>query len=250
MYHTNEYDQGGGRRESLFWGRGRTTTGRDINPAMFWTITMHVVGPGLNIGNMTTESIEIVQKTGNGKKVRATLLKERELNVKDATKRKTIRYSIDIVALSDESQKKTSLGWRWCIAGIAAILVAILIPALLQGLSNNLLYQILIYIAGAGVGAGCFYMAWDTTSTKQIFFSRNSNVPLVELFFNKPSKDEVHAFVENLEQCSHAVQQQMALPLQNQLAGEMKMLRRLDKEGVISDEVYAKAKDELLSKYE
>lgn len=199
---------------------------------------------------MTTESLEIVQRIGDGKKFRATLSKERELKVKDARKRKALSYKIDIVALNAESQKKTVLGWRWFVAGLAAILVAILIPAIFQVISNNVWYKILFYLVGAGVGAGGFYMAGITTSIKQIFFSRNSNVPLVELYFNKPSQEEFNSFVGELEQCIHTVQEQLDLSLQNQLAGEMKMLRRLNKEGVVSDEIYAKAKDDLLSQYE
>ena len=92
---------------------------------------------------MTTESIEIIQKTGKGKKLSATLLNERELNIKDATKRKTVAYSIDIVALNDESQKTTSLGWRWFVAGIAVIMVAILIPAFLQAVFHAVLYPLI-----------------------------------------------------------------------------------------------------------
>lgn len=198
---------------------------------------------------MTSESIEIVQNVGKGKKLTATLFRERELKIEDATKRKTVSYKIDIVALNDESQKMTSWGWRWFVVGVVAVLAAMLIPSLMQSFSNNLLFKILFYIVGLGVAAGCFYMGWRATSTKQIFFSRNSNVPLVELYFNMPSKEEFDAFVGELEQCISNVQQQMDLTLQDQLAGEMKMLRRLSKEDVIGAEVYAKAKDDLLSQY-
>jgi hypothetical protein len=198
---------------------------------------------------MTTESIEIVQNIGKGKRLCATLLNERELNINDATKRKTIKYSVDIVALNNESQRKIILGWQWFAAGIAVILATFIIPAILQVIFNDALYKMIVYSAGTAIGAGCFFMAWRTTATKQIFFSRNSNVPLVELFCNQPSKNEFNTFAKNMEQGIRAVQQKMDLSLKNQLAGEMKMLRRLNKEGVLGSAVYEKAKDDLLSKH-
>lgn len=196
---------------------------------------------------MATESIEIVQDAGKGKKISATLLKERELNVRDATKRNTIKYSIDIVALNAESQRITTWGWRWFVVGMVVILVTILADFLLPVLSENIFYKILVSSVGVGIGIGCFFLAWKTTSVKQVFFSRNANVPLVELFVSQPSKNEFNNFVEKMQHCIQDVQQQMDLSLQNQLAGEMKMLRRLSEAGVLSAMVYKTAKDDLLS---
>jgi len=196
---------------------------------------------------MTTESIEIVQDAGKGKKISATLLNERELIVRDATKRNTIKYTIDIVALNAESRRITTWGWRWFVVGVVVILVTILAFFLLPALSENSLYSILVSMVGVGIGIGCFFLAWKTTSVKQVFFSRNSNVPLVELFVNQPSKNEFNNFAEKMQHCIQAVQQQMDLSQQNQLAGEIKMLRRLSEAGVLSATVYKAAKDDLLS---
>lgn len=196
---------------------------------------------------MTEEVMEIVQDSGKGKTLSAALIKERELRVENALNRKTIKYSVDVVALNVESQRKMVLGWQWLVAGLVVLLITILGPLVSPLISSEALYSTLFYVLGGAATIGCFFMAWKATSIKQIFYSRNANVPLIELLAGKPARKEFSAFIAKLEESIAAVQQKMDLSIKNQLAGEMRMLRRLSEEGVLSAVDYKKAQADLLS---
>lgn len=195
------------------------------------------------------EILEIIQDGGKGKTLSAALIKERELRIENALNRKTTTYCIDVIALRDESQRKLKLGWQWLVAGLVMALVTVGAVEFLPVLSSDTLFHYLAYVVGLGASAACVFMAWKTTSAKQVFYSRNADVALVEMFAGKPSKKEFSEFIEKVEESIRAIQEKMNLSMKNQLAGEMRMLRRLTEEGVLSASDYRKAQAELLSKH-
>lgn len=201
------------------------------------------------IAIMTLEVIEIVQEYGNGKSLTARLMKGRELRIENVMPRKTIACKIDIVALKDESKRKIILGWKWLVAGIVAVLVSVSIPQVFSNIFTELLFTFPVYLSGILLGAVCFYLAWKGTTVKQVFYTRNADVPVVEFFVNRPTKKEFAAFIHKLEEYIMDVQHKLDLSMKNQLAGEMKMLRRLAGEGVLSSSDYNKAKAVLFSKH-
>ena len=114
---------------------------------------------------------------------------------------------------------------------------------------ESMLYLASVYAVGLGVAAGCFYKAWKGTSQKQVFHSRGANVPLIELAINNPSKKIFDDFVGKVEELIQSSREGLVISSNNQLAGEMKMLRRLSEDGVLSASVYKKAKDGLLKQH-
>lgn len=198
---------------------------------------------------MADDLIEIHQKWANGTGVHVKLLNGRELHVEKKTSRARIKYIIDLLALEDESKEKITLGWKWFVAGLVAILAMMLCMEFLPMLGESTLYKAGVYVLGLGVGAGCFFKAYKETSRKKIFHSRSANVPLVELAVNNPSKNEFGAFINKVEKHILSSRDGLVISVRNQLAGEMKMLRRLSEEGVISTSVYNKSKAGLLKQY-
>jgi hypothetical protein len=198
---------------------------------------------------MADEVLVINQEGVNGADVKVSLVKERELRIVRKGKRAKSQYSIDVLALDEISQRKMYLGWKWFLAGVVIIVLAFLAPQFVVILKNSMLYQALVYVAGAGLGAACFYMAWKVTNKKQIFNSRKAKVPLVELVVNKPSKKEFSAFVKRVESCINAAHQKLNIAADKQLTGEMKTLRRLADQGVLSRSEYETAKSFLLSNF-
>lgn len=193
--------------------------------------------------------IEITQERGKGKTLCATLVKERELRVENVLSRKSLSFCVDVLALNDESKRKVVFAWKWALAGLLAVLVSLLVPSILSSLFTEPLYTYLVYLAGASTGAACFYMAWKATSVRQVFYSRNAEVPIIKLIASKPSRKEFGDFVNRVEESIRAIQDKMNLSMKRQLAGEMRMLRRLSEEGVISPSDYKKAQASLLSKH-
>ena len=198
---------------------------------------------------MAGDLIAIHQQWAPGYGVKAKLLNGRELHVEKKAKPNRTKYIIDLLALEDESKQKTVLGWKWFVAGIAAVLLMIACLNFLPILNESTFYLVATYIVGLGLGAGCFFKAYKKTSRKQFFHSRNANVPLVELAINNPSKKEFSAFIKKVEEHILSSRDGLRISMNNQLAGEMKMLRRLSEEGIVSSTVYKKAQAELLKQY-
>ncbi|WP_455199181.1 hypothetical protein [Kaarinaea lacus] len=199
---------------------------------------------------MDVEKLEIVQQRGKGQVLSASLIRERELHIEDALNRKTINYVIDVVALGEQSKRKVIMGWQWLAAGLVVILVSFMLPSLLSSVFSETLLKYLVYLLGILAGLGCFYMAWKATSARQIFYSRHAKVPIIELFAGKPSTKKFEGFINKVEESIRATQDKLNLSMKNQLAGEMKMLRRLSEEGVVSASEYKKAKAVLFSMHQ
>lgn len=192
---------------------------------------------------------EIVQEWKQGFKVLVKLLNARTLHVERTGKRGIQKYTIDLLALNSTSQPETVFGWQWFAVGIISILLMFLLLNLFPGLYESALYAGAVYFMGLGISGGCFYVAWNSSSRKQIFYSRNGRVPLVELAINIPTKKEFSAFVRQLEDSIESSHGELTLSMNNQLAGEMRMLRRLSEEGLLSEKIYNTAKTALLKKH-
>lgn len=198
---------------------------------------------------MADDFIAIHQRWAPGFGVKVKLLNGRELHVEKKAKPHRTKYIIDLLALEETSQQKTILGWKWFVAGLAAILSMALCLMFLPILDESTLYMASVSIVGLAVSAGCFFKAYKDTSRKQIFHSRSANIPLIELAINNPSKKVFNNFVNKLEELIQSSREGLVISTNNQLAGEMKMLRRLSEEGVLSVSVYKKAKTGLLDKH-
>ncbi len=125
---------------------------------------------------MAEDLIEIHQQWAPGFGVKVKLLNGRELHVEKKSKPNRTKYTIDLLALEDESKEKTVLGWKWFVSGLAALLLMVLCIIFLPMSEDSMLYMVSVYILGPGMSAGCFYKAYKDTSRKQIFHSRSANV--------------------------------------------------------------------------
>ena len=75
-------------------------------------------------------------------------------------------------------------------------------------------------------------------------------MPIVILCVGKPSKKSFSSFIEKIEKRIKKFREHMALDTEKQLTGEMKMLRRLSEDGVISTRAYEDAKAKLFSGFD
>ena len=91
---------------------------------------------------------------------------------------------------------------------------------------------------------------WKHSSRKQIFYSRNANIPIIELSVGKPTKSSFYDFVNKIEQRIKKFRDHMDIAEDKQLIGEMKMLRRLSDDGIISNTLYEAAKSKLFKGFD
>lgn len=78
------------------------------------------------------------------------------------------------------------------------------------------------------------------------FRSRYGGCVLISLFYKKPTAREFTEFVEDLKQRILTVSHGVTFNQEEMLAIELKELRRLANDGVVSDSAYASAKDRIM----
>lgn len=84
------------------------------------------------------------------------------------------------------------------------------------------------------------------TRHERVFVSRESKVPLIYFYNGLPNKKEFKKFTQYIEKESQKRFEKLALGTQQQRAGEMKTIRRVFDEGIITPSQYENAKAKLL----
>jgi hypothetical protein len=201
---------------------------------------------------MAESEIVFKQRNSLGVDVQVKLVDGRELQVAQNGKKKKISFSVDILSLQDKSKKTFSIAWKWLIAAAVLFLVMLallkFLPAYL-GENKNLYLGVILFVGLVGTILS-FIKFFKNTSKKQIFYSRNANVPIVILCANKPSKKIFSSFIDSIEKRIKKFRKHMDIDTEKQLTGEMKMLRRLSDDGVISKKDYERAKEKLFSGFD
>ncbi|MFO7603267.1 MAG: hypothetical protein R6X06_05560 [Gammaproteobacteria bacterium] len=198
---------------------------------------------------MTTETrIELHQKRPLGPVRHFALLRGRELEVVSSAGRKRQVYKVDLLALRSPSEREVRIAWRWWLSALGVLLLSVILAVALSYLqfTGNALLSLVV---GCLIAAGLGYLAWHKGIRQQVFYSRHSGVPLVTLQLASPSRNEVAKFVTYLEAQIDRLKDEFGLTRDQELAGEMRTLRRLSNDGVISLDEYEQSKDVLFQKH-
>lgn len=179
-----------------------------------------------------------------------TLIDERALKVQRFSKRKTLSYMIDIISLDSNSKRVTTIAWGWLVSSVFFVSATMSIsyfPALQTNLETNYLTGIIILMALCSIAS--LVLCWMLSLRKQVFYSRHGRIPLLEIWFNLPTRKSFRQYIKFLTGSIEQVQQKAGLSDEQQLTGEMKMLRRLADESVIDKTTYETAKAILLKMF-
>ena len=201
---------------------------------------------------MAENEYVLKQRNVSGQNIQIKLVDGRELQIFSKGKKSEKSYSVDILSLQDESKKIILIAWKWLLYSIGFFLIMLLLLKILPGFldADKNLYLGIVLAIGVIGSVASFTLFWKKTSKKQIFYSRNANVPIVILGAGNPSKKLLSDFVSNVEKRIKKFRSHMDIDDEKQLTGEMKMLRRLCDQGVISKKDYEKAKTKLFSGYD
>lgn len=200
---------------------------------------------------MAENEVSLKQQDPQGIELHFKLVNGRELLVASKSKSKSKKvkqvYSVDIISLQDKSKKIRCVSWKWLIASISFfVLMLVLLKFLPVHLAENKnMYLAAVLLIGVLGTVTCLSQFFKKTSNKQIFYSRNALVPIVILSVNKPNEKIFSSFVESVEKHIGIAQEKHKISEEKQLAGEMKMLRRLSGETIISEKAYESAKNKL-----
>lgn len=201
---------------------------------------------------MEENELILKQRNSRGFMTQIKLINGRELQVIRNTKKIKQSYSVDILSLQERSKLITVIAWNWLITCVGFILLTLLLlkfsPPYLG--NDNFFYLGIILVTGFLGCALSFVQFLKNTSKQQIFFSKNANVPIIKLNKGKPTKEVFSTFINSIQKRITEFQAHMDIAEENQLIGEMKMLRRLSDSGVISKKSYELAKETLFNGFD
>ncbi|TDY02561.1 hypothetical protein [Thiohalophilus thiocyanatoxydans] len=187
-----------------------------------------------------------------GRQQTIQLLDDRALRIREKRNKRQREYSIDLLALDPNSQRRFAWCWSWLTGSgltLSGVLVLFwLLQYYLPGAADG--YLLLTLVLGSLLTIGQLYLFWKYSSRQQVFLSRHANIPLLKLQINQPSRNEFEQFVQRLVQRITELDENFELSTQQQLSGELRMLRRLSKNQVITHAQYAQAKEELFGRFE
>jgi hypothetical protein len=201
---------------------------------------------------MAENDVSLKQRNSHGVEVQIKLVDGRDLHVLTKKKKSKQRYSVDILSLQDKSKKTIFVAWKWLFTSVVFFLLTLsllkVLPAYLNE-NKNLYLAIILFSGGLGVILS-FVQFWKHTSRILIFRSRHAHIPIITLRVAKPTKEIFSTFVDSVEQRIKKIHEHMNLPEDKQLVGEMKMLRRLCDENIITKKEYESAKSVLFSGFD
>lgn len=197
-------------------------------------------------------TMKLAQTGQSGRQQKIQLLDDRALRIREKRNKRQREYSIDLLALDPNSQQKLALCRPWLIGSVLTLFAVLFLfwwlPRYLPGEADG--YLLLTLVLGSLMITGQLYLFWKYSSRQLIYVSRHASVPLLKLQVNQPSRTEFEKFVQHLDRRIAKLGEDIELPTQNQLSGELRMLRRLNNSQVIAHTQYTQAKKKLFERFE
>ncbi len=182
-------------------------------------------------------------------KHRFELFNEHYLSVRSKNGIRSIEYRLEVAPLKPKAKRVDRLAWFWLITSLSMLGCA-------GFLGYTLAYEYEVVDLRIGIAiiavlfllsAYCAVVFLRKSEHQWVFATREAGYPLVNIPYNRASRSEAAAFASRLEK---AIRETTAHRCYNQkelFAGEMRMLRRLAKSGILSDGIYNSAKKQMLN---
>lgn len=157
-------------------------------------------------------------------------------------------FNVSMLALAVKSKTRLHIAWAWlwlALCGVLAIPVYLAITSHL-GINSRILDVTVLGGLALVILAGIIMLAMNF-SRKRVFFTEFSKVPLFDILIGKPDNKSYKDFVSVLESYLHKAKSDWNLRADQQIAGEIRMLRRLANEGVIAQKHYENAKGKMFA---
>jgi hypothetical protein len=198
---------------------------------------------------MASEVNANLKQQGNyGQQREYQIVNGRNIRIAIGSKSKHKIYTIPMLALAGKSKSRLQIAWGWlwlAVTGFIAIPVYLFGKTLLGLDTRSFDFAILAMLVVAAL-IGCIMLVVNSSRTR-IFFTAYSKVPLFDILIGKPDYQSYKRFLNVLDGYLHKTREFWGLKIDQQIAGEIRMLRRLASEGVIPQKVYEEAKDKLFA---
>ena len=161
--------------------------------------------------------------------------------VKEKPLKRTRQFKLEIATLNPQAKNIEDLAIQWLAAAlIAALGAGFFLYTLFTG--NGLLMPLLGALVAAALSAGFTALYFYASERKWVFETRNALYPLVVVPYSKGQKQQAKAFIKTLQQAIEKNVEKRHYSSEDLFAGELRMLRRLSNNKVLSDSLYEQAK--------
>lgn len=157
-------------------------------------------------------------------------------------------YQLDLVALEPKSKFGFRINWPWLMVAVVVMLVHYFLLQLLPQFFQISLddYALPLTLGLASLAFIFLILFIATSSIERVFIASNTNFPLVRLLIGKPDRNSYRAFLARLESSIKSVSENTHLDKQQLLAGELRMMRRLTKNDILTEKQYEQIKARLM----
>jgi len=169
-----------------------------------------------------------------------------ELLVKFLAGKQKKSYRVHLLALAKKGKSKFHIAWPWfwcAVLSVVALGIYMLVKQFVT-IDQGIVELGIIFGCVAGIILGLVMLALKF-SLKRVYFSRIAKVPLLDFEINKPNRRSYKSFIEKLDHNIAQMQEAYSLKADQQLAGELRTIRRLAQEGFVTQAAYDKAKGKL-----
>jgi hypothetical protein len=170
------------------------------------------------------------------------------LSVKERPLKKTRQFKMEIATLNPQAVKKEELATHWLAAAVIAGLGGVFFIYSLFT-DNDLLMPLLGILICAGISAAFTALFFYQSERKWIVETRNALYPLVVLPYHKSQQTEVEVFIKALQQAIERNVTSKRYNNEDLFVGELRMLRRLAKNNVLSEALYDQAKAHMMKSH-
>jgi hypothetical protein len=170
------------------------------------------------------------------------------LSVKERPLQKTRKFKMEIATLNPKAVKKEELAVHWLAAAVIAALGGVFfLYTLFSG--SELLMALVGTLIAAGISAAFTAMYFYHSERKWVVETRNALYPLVVVPYHKSQQKEAQAFIEALQQAIERNVSSKRYNSEDLFVGELRMLRRLTNNKILSDTLYNQAKTHMMKSH-
>lgn len=178
------------------------------------------------------------------------LLDKKILHITRFDGRKT-SFWVSLLFLNKKWKRKFHIEWKWLILSVVLGVLCAGSHFTIEMMQLTLKFK---YAASVTVILATLCVIFLATffykiQNSLVFYSRNSKMPLFELFHNSPNKAEYNRFLELVGVLTAKQYEKIILPPDKLLAAELAEIRRLKDSNIVTEKVYNQARQRLLSSH-
>ena len=171
------------------------------------------------------------------------------LGVNDYKSNSTKKYWINLIHLDPNPSRERSIPWKSHLAALLLLTMGVLLIThkefnILTNISFN--YQASAAVLLITLAMILSLIATYRSTNELRFFTAHGQVPVFSMFYKKPNKKVYQSFLNNIIKAIKTAKSKEFYNRSEQLAVELGEHRRLNKEGILSAELYAEAKNNIM----